>query len=142
MIEIIKDKNYFEVEANTRIITINCVGAMGAGLAKWFRTHHWDEYLKYREKCNRGLIKIGHCEVVETSQCRYIYFPTKLHWQNPSCLEYIEEGLKHLSEIIQSDWVITIPPLGCGNGGLSFDVILEMIYDHLSEVDSHIKIVY
>lgn len=142
MIESIRGVNYFEVPANTRIITVNCVGVMGAGLAKWFKDRYPDDYWTYRQRCNQGIIKIGYCDVIDTGDGRYVLFPTKLHWKNHSRLEYIEAGLIHLRELIKDDWIITVPPLGCGHGGLSFDIVSELIYDYLGDCKGHVKVVY
>ena len=50
------------------------------------------------------------------------YFPTKNHWRAKSRLEDIESGLVDLAKFIQEKKInsITIPPLGCGLGGLKW----------------------
>ena len=64
-----------------------------------------------------------------------INFPTKRHWKEKSKIEYIESGLKVLVKEVKQLNIrsIAIPPLGCGNGGLNWEVVKPMIVDACAE---------
>ena len=74
-----------------------------------------------------------------------INFPTKLHWKDPSNIEYIEEGLQTLGVAIQLEEIksIGIPPLGCGLGGLDWKDVKPLIDKYLSgfEYSNYVEIV-
>jgi len=73
-----------------------------------------------------------------------INFPTKKHWRNPSKLEWIEQGLQHLRNVIAEKNIrsIAIPPLGSGNGGLEWSVVRAKIEEALGSVQGVEIIVY
>ena len=67
-----------------------------------------------------------HLRSREGGNPRYIInFPTKKHWRGNSNIADIQEGLKRLVEDIARLGIrsIAIPPLGCGLGGLSWDLV-------------------
>src|SRR5690625_6790581 len=71
-----------------------------------------------------------------------INFPTKEHWKNPSKMKYIHEGLTDLVRVIKEKQItsISIPPLGCGNGGLEWNEVRPVIENAISNI-SNLKIV-
>jgi O-acetyl-ADP-ribose deacetylase (regulator of RNase III) len=69
-----------------------------------------------------------------------INFPTKNHWRGSSKIEFIQEGLEDLIVQIKRLNIksIAIPPLGCGNGGLSWAEVrplIEQAFSNIPEVD-------
>lgn len=125
--------NIIECDAEALVNTVNTVGVMGKGIALMFRQAFPENYERYRAAAGRGEIRTGEMFVVETSQLvgpRWIInFPTKQHWKNPSRLEWIERGLAELRRVIKEYGIrsIAIPPLGCGNGGLHWEVVRSRI---------------
>ncbi|RYD72987.1 MAG: hypothetical protein EOP55_17880 [Sphingobacteriales bacterium] len=71
-----------------------------------------------------------------------INFPTKVHWRDPSRYEYVEAGLEALAEYLVSNDVrrIAIPALGCGNGGLNWDRVKEMIGEYFKDFENDILV--
>ena len=69
-------------------------------------------------------------------------FPTKEHWRSPSKLSYIIEGLDWFCENYQKYDIssIAFPPLGCGNGGLSWEVVGPIMYSKLRDLPIEIEI--
>lgn len=67
-----------------------------------------------------------------------INFPTKRHWRGASRLEDIESGLNGLASVIRDYGItsIAIPPLGCGLGGLDWNVVRVKIEHALEEFSS------
>ncbi len=65
-----------------------------------------------------------------------IHFPTKKHWRNPSKLEWVRTGLRDLVRVIRDKQIqsVALPPLGCGNGGLDWELVKREIEAAASEV--------
>jgi len=115
---------------------VNCVGVMGAGLAKSFKDKYNDitDYFmsNYIFSCKSGYLKPGKILVhfLHSTPVHYIInFPTKDHFNDPSKLSYISDGLDSLSSIIDSYNIksISIPKLGCGLGGLKWNDVKSLI---------------
>lgn len=125
--------------------TVNCVGVMGKGIALQFKKKWPENFNAYRKACRTGEIKLGKIFVYKLNEFsgkpKYIVnFPTKNHWREKSKFAYIEEGLKDLKIFIQENNIrsIAIPPLGCGNGGLEWNIVKQMIensFTSLSNID-------
>lgn len=67
----------------------------------------------------------------EWERPRYIInFPTKVHWRENSKLDYVEEGLRDLVRQAKRLGIksISLPPLGCGNGGLNWDDVKGLVF--------------
>lgn len=133
-------------DAQALVNTVNTVGVMGKGIALQFKNQFPNNYKVYKEYCKKGELKIGQMLVVKDGDLmreRYIInFPTKEHWKAPSKIEYIEKGLPALKDIIQKHRIksIALPPLGCGSGGLDWNIVRPMIIDQLSELEAQIFI--
>lgn len=117
------------------VCTVNCVGIMGKGVALEFKNRYPNFYEDYRKACKKNEIKIGECKLWEyntffTNLC-IITFPTKTHWKYNSEYSYIEKGLDSLNAI-NCEKPIILPRLGCGNGGLNWNIVREMIIGKLN----------
>jgi O-acetyl-ADP-ribose deacetylase (regulator of RNase III) len=125
--------NITQTGADIEVNTVNCVGVMGAGLAKFYKEHYPDMFQLYRRDCKAGKYKPG--DVVIYAVCgRYIAnAATKRHWKYPSQKEWVVKALQTLRE--RSDKAfqlklassISIPPMGCGLGGLDYGEIKQEI---------------
>lgn len=137
----------FKVDANIYVITVNCIGVMGKGLAKSFRVKYPELYERYKRDCRKGTIGIGRPVIYEhESQKRFMMFPTKLNWRNPSRYDYISSSLQWIknaigTEISPTDSIV-MPPLGCHNGGLSFEMVSLTIAEVLQSLDNLVIVVY
>lgn len=141
--------NFFDYKADIRINTVNCVGAMGAGVALQFKKKYPEMNKEYVKACNDGTIQIGRPHVWtnndffnQEENLIIINFPTKLHWKNPSEYEYVEKGLHWLSNFLinHTGKTITVPALGCGHGGLDWSIVKQMIISYLSKIDMTILV--
>lgn len=128
----------YDTHSKFIVNTINTHGAMGKGVAKWFRQAYPEMYQVYRRLCETGEIRIGRVFVWWTQNHAVINLPTKRHWKNPSRPEDIEVGLKVLASARAHfygdamDPSIAIPRLGCGTGGLDWDTQVEpLVRKHL-----------
>lgn len=132
------DGDFFDYAADIRINTVNCVGVMGAGVAFAFKNKFPEMYNEYVLLCKKGEISPGRPAVWKGNdtygkEIEIINFPTKDHWRNKSKYEYIEKGLHWLSKYLDNKHgkTITLPALGCGHGGLDWDIVKKMIQDYL-----------
>ncbi|HBM15974.1 MAG TPA: Appr-1-p processing protein [Lentisphaeria bacterium] len=135
--------NIFDSKAQTIVNTVNCVGVMGKGIALEFKKRFPEMFNEYKDKCDKSLVKPG---------VPYIYsnllggsiinFPTKDHWRSSSHLEFVVKGLDIFLEKYQ-DWgvkSVAFPPLGCGNGGLEWEMVGRIMYQKLSNLDVPVSI--
>lgn len=127
----------FEIDAEVLVNPVNCVGVMGAGLAKEFKARFPGHYEFYKENCDDGAVSIGQLGGGVYNDKHIVYLPTKLHWKDPSKLEYIEEALKSLKRHIINfkHSSVAIPALGCGLGGLDWKDVKQLIKDTLNDID-------
>lgn len=121
--------------------TVNCVGVMGKGVALQFKNAFPGNFKAYAKQCKAKEIHPGKMFVFDNSTLEkrqfLINFPTKQHWRGNSKIEWISEGLDDLVRVLRELRIksISIPPLGCGNGGLSWTTVRAMIEKKLSELE-------
>lgn len=134
-----------DAKAEALVNTVNTVGVMGKGIALQFKKAFPNNYKAYLDACKKGTFDIGQVLAVKdhnTDQGEKIIinFPTKRHWKQPSKYEYIEYGLQALAKYIIDSNIknIALPPLGCGNGGLDWEIVKSLIERHLKDIDSDI----
>lgn len=132
MIEYVKG-DILEAKTDAIVNTVNCVGIMGKGLALKFKEKYPRMFEAYRALCQAGHIKPGYVHTFAVGSFLppffVINFPTKRHWWDNSRLEDIDSGLEALAYIVKKTGIssISIPPLGCGLGGLDWQVVRPMI---------------
>ena len=120
-----KNGDIFREDAEALVNCVNCVGAMGRGVALQFKKAFPENFKAYAEACQQGEVQPGRMFVFETGQLQprfIINFPTKRHWRGASRIEDIESGLQDLVKVIGEHGIrsIALPPLGCGLGGLDW----------------------
>jgi O-acetyl-ADP-ribose deacetylase (regulator of RNase III) len=123
--------------AQALVNTVNCVGVMGKGIALQFKKAYPENYYQYRIACDKRLVVPGTMFIVPIDCQRHIInFPTKRHWRENSRLGDIKSGLAALIEEVQEREImsIAIPKLGCGNGGLDWDVVKPLIVTAFEEL--------
>jgi len=125
-------------KAQTLVNTVNCVGIMGKGIALEFKNRFQEMFKDYVQRSERNEIRVGRPYVYKNLfGPQIVNFPTKEHWKSVSKVSDIERGLDHLLEHYK-EWGITsiaIPPLGCGNGQLEWEVVGPLIYSRAKKMD-------
>ncbi len=130
-----------EEDAEALVNTVNTVGVMGKGIALQFKRRFPGNYQAYRQACDAGEVTPGRMFVWRTDQLGrphwIVNFPTKRHWKAKSRIEDIEAGLRDLQRVVLDLGIqsLAVPPLGCGNGGLSWSVVRPLIERYLGAVE-------
>ncbi len=131
MIEL-KQGDILLAEADALVNSVNCIGIMGRGIALQFRKAFPENFRVYQAACERNEVCPGKMLAYETGllQPRFIFnFPTKRHWKGRSRIKDIDAGLRALVKEIRDRRVrsVAVPPLGCGLGGLDWNVVRRRI---------------
>ena len=96
------------LQAKTEAVVnpVNCVGVMGAGLAKQFKEAYPEAYEDYKTYCEEGHMKVYKCHVFvrqnADAQKYIINCPTKDHWREPSYLHNLDMALDNLVFLIRT----------------------------------------
>lgn len=131
------DGDMFSYQVDAMINTVNCIGVMGAGIAKQFKKKYPKMFLEYQELCSEQRIQPGILHTYQTEGLLIINLPTKTHPRLPSKYEYVEQGLLSLKDFLIKHpelRSITLPALGCGLGGLRWERVSAMITEYLGEL--------
>lgn len=134
----------FTSTADTLVCPVNTAGVMGAGLAKQFRLKFPEMHIPYIQACRSGRLRIGKLWTWRGARKSVLCFPTKGDWRCNSHIEDIIFGLRAFQRQRNYSQIshIAFPKLGCGCGGLSWNVVrLEMeryLGDLPIQIDVHI----
>ena len=130
---IVKIGDIFESNCSTIVNTVNCVGVMGNGIALEFKKRYPDMFMEYVLKCDRGEIRPGIPYLYQKDGTSILNFPTKDNWRSPSRLSYVVDGLNWFVNNYEKLDIksIAFPPLGCGNGGLAWNIVGPLMYQKL-----------
>ena len=141
--------NLLEARVDAQVNAVNCEGVMGAGIALKFKQAYPPMFRDYEMACKAGKVNLGQVHVFDRVLDRLgpelgpeggprwiINFPTKDHWRDSSRMVDIETGLKDLVATVKQLNIrsIAIPALGCGNGGLDWNVVRPRIEWYFSEL--------
>ena len=132
--------NQYDVDAIVN--SVNCVGVMGKGIALQFKNKWPANFKAYAAACKSEQLQLGSMFIYELgvfATPKYIVnFPTTAHWRTASRLEDIDAGLQDLAKQIVHFNIqsIAIPPLGCGNGGLSWTAVKPLIIKNLGAIEN------
>lgn len=125
--------NLLDSPAEALVNTVNCVGVMGKGIALQFAKAFPENLKAYQAACQKKEVQPGQMFITRTPDLTgpkwIINFPTKRHWKGSSRLADVASGLTALVEEVRRLGIhsISLPPLGCGNGGLDWDEVRPLI---------------
>jgi O-acetyl-ADP-ribose deacetylase (regulator of RNase III) len=123
---------------------VNCAGIMSKGIALQFKNEWPQNHKAYVSACKREEVCLGKmfvCEIGDLLQPQpkfIINFPSKKHWRSKSKLADIESGLQDLVKQINKLQIksIAIPPVGCGLGGLNWNIVKPLMQKYLAELSN------
>ena len=133
--------NILDSGAQAIVNTVNEVGVMGKGLALAFKERHPENFAAYARACSSNSVKVGSMFVTAPSDMFgpkwIVNFPTKRHWRDPSQIGWVRDGLADLKAWIVRERVssIAVPPLGCGNGGLSWKAVRPLVVAAIGDIE-------
>lgn len=111
--------------------TVNCVGAMGKGVALAFKQTFGDAVMRpYRTAIQAGTLTPGGCLLLPLPDGRqWAALATKDDWRHPSRLDWIRSGVLQLAELASAAGAqrVALPPPGCGNGGLDWRIVEPIV---------------
>jgi O-acetyl-ADP-ribose deacetylase (regulator of RNase III) len=139
--------------AEAIVIPTNCVGTMGAGLAKQCRFRFKKETDTYFALCRASFFSPGDIHLTHIDEpphnfagektLKYlILFMTKDNWKQPSKLEWIKRGLVNMLRDyeLNSYQSVAIPALGCGYGQLNWYQVKPLIEAFALLAPCHVNI--
>lgn len=131
----------FNTKCHAVVNTVNCVGVMGKGIALEYKLRYPEMFLDYQSKCKNKEIRTGQVDYWNNGVI-IINFPTKYHFQYPSKLEWIEEGLDNFVKTYKKYNIrsVAFPKLGVNNGELDWDVVKDVMEKYLSNLDIEVMI--
>ena len=129
--------NIFNTKAMAVVNTVNCVGAMGKGIALDFKLRFPEMFKEYQRICFQHLLKPGQILPYKKSSPIILNFAIKDDWKEPSKIEWIEETLKKFVDNYKKLGITSVafPWMGAMNGGLPIEVIKELTRKYLSSLD-------
>lgn len=128
-----KTGDIFSTGANVIAHGVNTVGVMGAGIAVAFRDSFPEMYNAYREQCRQGFNPGGAYIWVQAENLwianissqekpgRYARYAWLTLGAYQTYLEMIKAG--------KEDWTIAFPQIGCGIGGLDWNIVKGILTD-------------
>jgi O-acetyl-ADP-ribose deacetylase (regulator of RNase III) len=131
----------WDYPADARVNTINCVGVMGKGVALEFARRYPRMVSAYRGLCKGGKITPGCVWVYPIAEDLHILnVATKNDWRKNSRYVWIEAALAELRKHIKGYGVVTVPALGCGNGGLNWVLVKPMVQVYLGDLETKVLV--
>ena len=148
----------FNSDRQTLTVSVNTKGVMGKGLASQAKYLFPDVYVQYQDVCRQGKLKVGKPVLVKSrtslrsalsdlvddssQQAWFLLFATKQDWRQKSRIEYVTSGLEYLIKH-NKQWGIdslALPALGCGLGGLEWEVVGPRMCQLLSKLEIPVSI--
>lgn len=147
----------FQDGADVLVNPVNCVGVMGAGLAKEFK-RRWPQMFKmYTNDCLGGIVALDHGPFHgrgvlypgmphgsnHWGRVSIYCLPTKDHWRHASKAQDIRVALSWMIRTLGTNptrQTIAMPALGCGLGGLDFADVLPLIVDAFEGTSYEVRV--
>lgn len=128
--------NIFNSKAMAVVNTVNCVGAMGKGIALDFKLRFPEMFKEYQKICFRRMLKPGQILPYTKTKPIILNFAIKDDWKDPSKVEWIEETLQKFVENYHHMGLTSVafPWMGAMNGGLPFETIQKLTRKYLSNL--------
>ena len=136
------DGDLLEDDADVLVNTINCVGAMGAGIALQFKHKFPFNFLRYQQICRLGKVRPSDILIYEEEGQTIYNLATKDQWRESSRMSWISKGCSNLKKEIQSNSIksIAIPALGCNNGGADWPRVKSILEKWLQGLNCEVRI--
>lgn len=129
--------NIFNSNAMAIVNTVNCVGAMGKGIALDFKLRYPEMFQEYQKICFKHMLKPGQILPYTKAKPIILNFAIKDDWKDPSKIEWIEETLEKFVRHYRSMGITSIafPWMGAMNGGIPLEIIKQITRKYLSSLE-------
>lgn len=142
-VEVRRGADLFGSTAEALVITVNCVGVMGKGVALTAKQRDPDLFREYQAICHAGRLRLGAPVLIRRLVGpSYLLFPTKGHWRDKSDVRSILAGLDYIEASLPA-WrlaALAVPPLGCGNGGLEWAIVAPLFLERLARLGVRVEL--
>lgn len=137
-----KRGNLLDDDADALVNTVNCVGVMGKGIALQFKNRYPRMFQSYRNHCGRNMYTPGCCMLVRGDDgSKIINVASKDHWMQDSQLPWVQRIIQSLAKLPDSSIrSIALPPIGCGNGGLDWKVVKQLMIEAFQDSEIEYRI--
>lgn len=133
----------FDSTAQVLVNPVNCEGVMGKGLAVEFKQRWPAMFREYNQMCRQHRFGAGDFWLHRNRSVPHtLLFATKIYWNRPSRLEWINHGLERFARVVSALQIesIAFPRLGCGNGGLLWSEVRPVMERHLGKLPVSVEI--
>lgn len=128
-----KRGNILKARTQAIVNPVNIMGIMGAGLALQVKKKYPEVFESYKKACfDKSIIDRGY-HIYRINEYKgpefIINIPTKKHYFDMSDYYSIEKNVETLVSLVLDMDIrsISIPALGCGCGGLDWNIVKEII---------------
>ena len=131
-----KRGNIFNSNAMAIVNTVNCVGAMGKGIALDFKLRFPEMFKSYQKICFEKKLRPGQILPFHDEDYLILNFAIKDDWKDPAQIEWIEECLQKFVNNYQRIGVTSVafPWMGAMNGGIPIDIIKDITRKYLANL--------
>jgi O-acetyl-ADP-ribose deacetylase (regulator of RNase III) len=143
MKKVLKSGNIFNSNADAIVVTVNCMGFMGKGMALECSLRLPEIEKLYRNLCDDREVKIGEINWIRLKGLPAIaLFPTKGDFKLPSKISYIKDGLNTLAaDLATGEYSsIAIPHLGSDLGKLDWPAVEKEVEEALGNFSGEVEI--
>ena len=129
--------NLFASNAMALVNTVNCVGAMGKGIALEFRRRFPEMFKQYQIDCDKKILVPCRIYSYQSQDRLILNFAIKDNWKYPSKIQWIESCLRQFAAYYQQKGIdsIAFPWMGAENGGISLEIIQATMRKHLQPLE-------
>lgn len=137
----------FETKADAIVNAVNCIGVMGAGIAKRFADEYPEMYVDYQKACRHREVDIGNCHFYNIQNapnnwhyiinCPTMYYPGSKAIKNEIMAALLDLIMTANKKGIES---IAMPYLGCGIGRLSKEDFEDILFETVNFFEKHINL--
>lgn len=134
--------NLLDSEAEALVNAVNCVGVMGKGIALEFKKRYPEVFQEYARRCRIEEKRPGDVWAIRYYERWIVHAFTKGHWREKSKLTYIVDCARYIALFVKASKLesIAIPALGCGNGGLPWPAVKQILEEALGDVRADVEI--